>query len=178
MSAFVLWLLFQAPRINTTGGFWQGRYWLPLLVGVPLVATAAIPKLRRRGPRRWQRVVTGASILIGGSVLIGAQVSSFLTALRRYQVGLGAPPGARVQWTPPGGDPLLIGLFVGGEIVLLAFVLWNWRLPVDLPEPDRHTATPDDVPHLTTVATVAELRTLLSDPSATVGTGSSLTRSP
>lgn len=127
LGVFAVRFIFETPRIDIVGAYWQGRYWLPLLVGIPLVAMADVPRMRH-SRSMWmerRRVISGAGIVVGGGILIAAQVSAFLTALRRYQVGLNAPSGARVQWTPPGGDSLLITTLVCGELVLLGFVLWN-----------------------------------------------------
>ncbi len=80
LAAFILAmpLVFESPQINTVGAYWQGRYWLPVVIGFPLVASRFEGRAARhqtRGARvRW----TGASVaLVLGTVLIVAQIASF-----------------------------------------------------------------------------------------------------
>ena len=48
LAIVVMPILFEAPKLNTVGTDRPtGRYWLPLAVGLPLVASAVIPLLRR-----------------------------------------------------------------------------------------------------------------------------------
>ena len=60
-------VLFEAPKLNASGTYWQGRYWLPLIVGVPLLASTAlgrIPALHsRRSPAAVIAVLTAGLIL-------------------------------------------------------------------------------------------------------------------
>lgn len=119
-------LLFEAPEINTAGTYWQGRYWLPITVGLPLVASAMHRTRRRsrrhavsRSPWRVSAVIAGT-----GLVLAVAQVAAFLTALHRYQTGLGAKPGTPVSWIPPGGTVQVVALLVVGQVLLVTFAVW------------------------------------------------------
>jgi hypothetical protein len=120
-------LAFETPRIDAVNAYWQGRYWLPLLLGIPLVASAAARRPRTQGPAPGTRRAFVTSVFLIGSCLIWAQVSSFLTALRRYQTGLGAPAAAEVRWLPPGGDLFVTVLFISGQVLLLALVLSRWN---------------------------------------------------
>ncbi len=126
LAAFILAmpLVFESPQINTVGPFWQGRYWLPVVVGFPLVASSfegRADRHRLRGARvRW----TGASVALAlGTVLIVAQIASFEQALRRYQTGLGADAGALNRWLPPGGHLPVVIVFALGAITTLALVV-------------------------------------------------------
>ena len=119
-------LLFESPRIDKLGPFWQGRYWLPLAVGLPLLASA----LPLRTPHR--RALPRVAPFIGllglttvGAVLCWAQTVSFMTALHRYQTGVGAVPGTPVHWTPPGGTVLVVTMFLSSQVLLLGFICWN-----------------------------------------------------
>lgn len=121
-------VIFEAPKINAIGLYWQGRYWLPTIVGIPLVAST----LRRDRPLRPERSSLSSSIrLIGlpslGALLIVGQVVAFLTALHRYQTGLGAAPGTPLRWSPPGGASDVLGLLIAGQVLLLGFVVFRTR---------------------------------------------------
>jgi hypothetical protein len=112
-------LVVEAPRLNALGPFWQGRYWLPIVMGVPLVA-ASLGHSRAHG--RVRRPVVGAiATLAAGSVLAVGQIAAFLTALHRYETGLGARPGTPLRWVPPGGTVLVVTLMVTGTALLVAF---------------------------------------------------------
>lgn len=96
----------------------QGRDFLPLTVGVPLVAAA----LAARSPlvaRYRTRCVATVAVLVGGG-----QVAAFAEALRRNAVGLGGPINyLNGPWRPPGGALLLTVLDVL-EWIAVAVVLW------------------------------------------------------
>jgi hypothetical protein len=106
--------------INTIGAGWQGRYWLPLLVGIPLVAAS---QLSAREHANRQSDQTGSiGVIALGLVLAIAQVWAFVFALQRYEYGLGARPGTIAGWAPPGGAPLVTGMFVLGMVLFLGFI--------------------------------------------------------
>jgi Predicted membrane protein (DUF2142) len=104
----------QAHRL---GIIWQGRYTLPLAVGLPLVAAASLRPLG--GPTRWHpAVVAGAAV--AASALALATMAAYLQALRRYAVGADGPVDfLHGRWHPPLG---LTALALGG-CVLIA-LLW------------------------------------------------------
>jgi len=100
------------PRL---GFWWQGRYTLPLAVGLPVVATAA---LQTPGP--WLR----RTCWVLGPLLALAQVAAFVKTLSRYTVGLGHGLGLRsVSWHPPLPPLVLIGLFVPLSLAWAAWLL-------------------------------------------------------
>ncbi len=118
-------LVFQAPKVDTVGIYWQGRYTLPLAVGLPLVASTLQARRGTHGsPSRPGLPITVAGILVVGAAIIAAQVVSFLAALRRYQVGVGAAPGSPVRWQPPGGTALVTALLVAGLALGLGLFVW------------------------------------------------------
>jgi hypothetical protein len=121
-------VVFESPQINTVGAYWEGRYWLPLLVGLPLVASSIRPRdignSSRSTPDRWLRLAGFVSV---GALLSVCQFAAFLTALRRYETGLWAKPGTIVKWTPPGGTTLVICMFVAGQILLVGFLAWEYN---------------------------------------------------
>ena len=75
-------VVFESPQINTVGTYWQGRYWLPLMIGLPLVASSVLPRTIFGAmpwgthSRSWR--VAGFAGL--GVLLVAAQVGAFLTA--------------------------------------------------------------------------------------------------
>jgi Predicted membrane protein (DUF2142) len=117
-------VLFESPEINTVGLYWQGRYWLPLVVGLPLVGSCFRP---HKIDRLSCTTGAGRSLRLTGLVIVGgllavAQLGAFLRALHRYETGIGPGAGATVRWVPPGGSRLVIALFIAGQILLLCFV--------------------------------------------------------
>lgn len=116
-------VIFESPRIDAVGLYWQGRYWLPLAVGLPLVASSVVPWMAHQ---RSQSAVPSSLKLVGlvsVLVLLGvAQIATFLSALHRYETGLGAKAGSPVKWAPPGGTVLVVTLFVVGQALLVGFL--------------------------------------------------------
>jgi hypothetical protein len=99
LAVLVMPVLFEVPKLNAVGAYWTGRYWLPLAVGVPLVASTAV-MIRRR------------LVLALAVALTAAQIGALVTALHAY--------GA---WAPPGDDGLVIALFVVGWLLVVGFLL-------------------------------------------------------
>jgi hypothetical protein len=122
-------LVLESPQINTVGLFWQGRYWLPVLVGFPLVASS----FHGASARRMQPVVRwgGVGAIVVGAGLAAAQIASFRLNLRRYESGLGPHAPATARWAPPGGEAATV-VFVAGVAVTLALVLVAMLRRVDV----------------------------------------------
>lgn len=103
-------------RARTLGLVSQGRYVLPLAVGIPLLAGATISW---RGPR----AQLGAQVLVG--VLAIGQIQSFTHALQRYSTGIPEQlPLRHGTWSPPFGAPLLTAAVIAA---LIAPQIWYWR---------------------------------------------------
>ena len=98
----------------TTDGFnfpyigfpWQGRYSLPLAVGIVVIAFGVIPSTARRV--RWGGVFAGSTLLIG-------QVGAFVAIGRR--LAMGRPSGANIfdylsdpLWSPPISNAVLLAV--------------------------------------------------------------------
>lgn len=99
----------QAHRIGLVG---QGRYYLPIAAGAPLLAACALADARPAWDSWARRWAIGAPIAV--SVLWWvAQVAAFAQTLHRYAVGYSAPIGLLDRgWHPPGiPDLALAGLF-------------------------------------------------------------------
>jgi len=114
------------------GLVWQGRYTMPIAVGVPLIAAYALTQLPE--PADDARVRTPADMLITRlcatvvAVLAIAHVTAFLSALRRYTVGAGLTHKLDLfsgPWQPPltaAGVSVLFGL------AILGYGWWLLRL--------------------------------------------------
>lgn len=102
--------VFELLQGNTTGRYWQGRYSLPLLVGIPIVLAAAS---RSREVTR----------LAGGTALMLLNVALW-SAARRWAVGIDGPL-APWRWdTPHTPFPTLLVLVAHAVVsVGLAVVL-------------------------------------------------------
>lgn len=124
LAIIALPVIFESPTIDVHGIWWQGRYWLPLLVGVPLVAVSQIRT--RKEVRRWtEDLKSVVAVVVLGIILTAAQVWTFIVVLHRYEYGLGAGPGTVGRWTPPGGAAFVTGLFIFGMILFLGFIAFN-----------------------------------------------------
>ena len=116
IGAIVLQTLGEFRTVRELGFMWQGRYSLPLLVGVPLVAALAIS---RANPAL---TVSRLSKWIGGLLLWAMLCLSYFQTERRYMVG--ASGSLRIweygAWSPP--IPvmvLLVGFAVGAGVWIL-----------------------------------------------------------
>jgi hypothetical protein len=110
-TAFLTWFLpvfLEARSAGTAGYFWQGRYTLPLAVGVPILAAFAF------AGRRWSSRVATRVAWIAGIALGASQVLAFIQALHRYTVGTRHKFDffASTPWEPPLPALLLTVVFV------------------------------------------------------------------
>jgi hypothetical protein len=112
---FVMPFLLELPTINQVGPSWQGRYWLPVLIGGPILAVGGWRRLTARAPAP---LVALAVAAVGG-ILVAAQIDAFLFALHRYRTGLAGGTPSLPSWSPPGGSGLLLGLLVAGQVLLV-----------------------------------------------------------
>jgi uncharacterized membrane protein len=91
VGVLVVPVVLEARSISEGGYFWQGRYTLPLAVGLPLLA-AASSRSRARQP--------GLVLLI--AVLAVCHLVSYVVTLGRYTVGTGQGLGlVGGDWAPP-----------------------------------------------------------------------------
>ena len=119
-------LALESPTINTVNVWWQGRLWLPVAVGFPLVASTFQWRSRRQhGQHRTDGQWVALALVLGvGLVLLAAQIASFIHALTRYEVGLGVRAGSPTVWLPPGGHYPVVVAFVVGAVVTLTLVVF------------------------------------------------------
>jgi Predicted membrane protein (DUF2142) len=101
------------------GPAWQGRYGLPLAVGVPIVAAFAIASSERGRQIAEPRVFVGAGVM-----LVVAHILAFAQNFRRYTVGYNGEIQywRHAEWSPPLLSPLLVT--IAYALLVTAFVAW------------------------------------------------------
>ncbi len=108
-ATIALPVIIQYPSAAAQGLPWQGRYALPIAVGIPLLSVVAIDRGRALVRSLTPRVAVASATLTGA-----ATVAAFAWTLRRYTTG--ATGGLRItsgSWQPPGGSVLLIATMIG-----------------------------------------------------------------
>jgi predicted membrane protein DUF2142 len=110
----------EVPNVRAAGYFWQGRYTLPLAVGVPVLAGIAAAATRFGGSLRVGRFLT-----IVGSALVVGQILAFMQALRRYTVGVhgGVLFWRHASWSPPVPTVVIVIVFALGYSAFVAWLL-------------------------------------------------------
>jgi len=109
----------QIPQAMQLGLPWQGRYMLPVAVGIPILAGFVCLSRLEMVPQFFAVRVAWV-VAVGMSVL---QLVAFVTNLRRYVAGDAAPYFQPVAdpWQPPLAPWLLVVLYVvalSGYLVL------------------------------------------------------------
>jgi lysylphosphatidylglycerol synthetase-like protein (DUF2156 family) len=136
----------QYVGANSTGFITQGRYVLPLLVGVVLIA---VDVLERRALTAGQaRSLTRLCV----AVLLPIQLLALLVTMMRYQQGIPTYPSVsqlnpgKGSWHPVLGSWLPVFVEVAGLIVVAVLVLRAARPAdrVDAPNPPETPARPAD----------------------------------
>jgi Predicted membrane protein (DUF2142) len=120
IATIVVPIVLEVPAYRDVGAvFWQGRYTLPLAVGVPILAAMSIATTERGRRLAEPRV----SWVIGGIVVLGSTLA-FAQNLRRYAVGYNGDVWywLHPQWSPPISSLLLT---VGYVIAMVVFVAWT-----------------------------------------------------
>ncbi len=144
VATVALPVFFETLEASTTGFFWQGRYTMPLAVGVPLLLALSVAVDRADGaPTRdvgaWLR--RGNIVGVIAVLVAVGHVAAFWQALRRNAVGYEGSLGFVVDptWAPPVPAWLLV---LGNAVVVVAFVAWV----VDARPGSTGTAQPEPTP--------------------------------
>lgn len=125
MAALVVFfpVLFEGATGGSYGVGWQGRYTLPLAVGVPLLAAEVLG--RRMQSTSLLDVPRTLTTTVGGTLAV-AYLCEVWWAWRRYAEGLGSASTFvpwHAHWSPVITWPLMLGLAVIGCAGLLALLI-------------------------------------------------------
>ena len=124
LAVVAAWIL-EMARGNTTGTYWQGRYSLPLLMGVPMLV--GLPLV---SARRWlaggERMV--ATTVVGVAALVAVVV--FVVAVRRWGVGTAGSWNLN-DWDTYGAPipTTLLVVLHGAAVVVLGWALTTGSTP-------------------------------------------------
>jgi hypothetical protein len=134
LAMSVLAPLLELPSVRTTGLIWQGRYTLPLAVGVPILATYALLAAGEEVAAVLRRL---ALLLVAG--IGGALVASFYWAGRRNAVGLDGVfvYFGREEWHTPLPAWLLMVTFTAGVGALVTLFWRSTAVAEAAPGPER-----------------------------------------
>ena len=111
-------VLVEYARARSVGFIWDGRYTIPLAIGIPLVAAVLIDHSTAMTSMRSRlTAVLGVGITLGSFL-------AFAEALRRYTVGVTGPLDYfHGPWSPPWGALTLTLGYLAGSALFTAF-LW------------------------------------------------------
>jgi hypothetical protein len=112
-------ILLEAWQYHDYGLYWQGRYTLPIAVGVPLLAVFALQSDAARP------LNCGWFVPTVGGMLVAAQVPAFYQALRRWSVGADGPVlfWLHPDWTSIVPQFLLIIVYAVAYVALIVWLL-------------------------------------------------------
>jgi hypothetical protein len=112
-------VVIESAAYRDAGGVsWQGRYTLPVAVGIPILAAVALATTERG-----RQLATPKLLVSIGALVSVAHIMAFAQNVRRYTVGYDGPLQfwKDAQWSPP--LPSLF-LTVAYAIVVIGFVGW------------------------------------------------------
>jgi hypothetical protein len=120
VTSVVLPALLQAPSARTDGVAWQGRYGLPVLVGVPVLAVVVARRWFPRHAEPTRRLVAGSAVVVAGALALAQ-----LDTLQRYVVGDSGPVLflGEAGWAPEVGTPLAVAGVVAASAAFVAVAL-------------------------------------------------------
>jgi len=128
--------------VHSHGFTSQGRYFLPLFVGMPIVAAALLGKAHRERHFHLPQAIGTSLIQLSLGAVGAAQMVAFGTALRRYLVGVDGPILPTVhfkgEWHPP-----LPGVWLD-ILALIGSALLYWFIGRPFAREDRSFPPPFD----------------------------------
>ena len=118
LAAIVVPVVIESLEFGSASYSWQGRYTLPIAVGIPILAAVTIGSTERG-----REIVTGRVVLTIGVLLAVAHFFAFAQNLRRYTVGYSGEIQfwRHPQWSPPISSLVLTTVYA---IVVAAFLVW------------------------------------------------------
>jgi len=133
-------VLIHASQAKYIGIVWQGRYFLPASLGLPILSAFVVARRFDAGQAR--RFAWRAVVLLGGA-WFAYQTIAFGLNLHRYQNGAAhgwlIPPGN--QWHAPLPTPLLYMLLLAGLVGIVTLCL-RQTVRAPLPEVDDSDIEP------------------------------------
>lgn len=122
----------EASQARRLGFVWQGRYTLPLAVGIPVLATLSlpVPLAEDSWASSSARRATARIAVAVAAVVFVAQGAMFLSALRRYTVGShGSLDPFTGSWSPPLGAAGVTALFFVALALYATLIVVRARTP-------------------------------------------------
>lgn len=137
-ATFVLPVVIHASQARYLGIIWQGRYILPVAIGLPVVAGFVLLRRAQGLPPALTAPAQAVGVAIAtvvGALLALTQLAAFATNLHRYVNGadrgwLTLEPDA---WLPPVSLPGAIALGLLASALFGAVIAWTARLPASSP---------------------------------------------
>ncbi len=114
----------QIPSAAHSGIIWQGRYSLPVAVGVPMVAAVALTAVGRPYDELARRIARWLAV----PAVAVAHVAAFLWAMRRYGVGLfGQLITRSPDWSSPLGYLTAVVIYAVPVAAVTVVAWWSLR---------------------------------------------------
>ncbi len=126
LATVIVPVVIEVSQARRLGFVWQGRYTLPLAVGIPVLAalslSSSLDAAFTRSVHSFHRATALVAVAVGAVVFV-AQGAMFIEALRRYTFGLRGPliPFGG-SWAPPLGAPALTAIFFVALLVYAALI--------------------------------------------------------
>jgi hypothetical protein len=136
-------LAFELLRVNNSGWFSQGRYFLPAAVGLPILGAYALGR-SGLGPAQFRSLTRTLAVL-----LVPIHLAVLAYTMTRWQSGLTSLNPLVGSWLPPLGPELPLAVGALGVVVLLATYWRASRVPDASPDThgDARTVTADGPAH-------------------------------
>jgi len=120
LAVVVMPVALQVPTAADTGLIWQGRYTLPIAVGVPMVAAIALTSVAGPFDELARRIVRWMAV----PAVAMAHVAAFWWAMRRYAVGVDGRLLTRSpEWSSPLGYLTAVAVYAVA-VAVVACVAW------------------------------------------------------
>jgi hypothetical protein len=118
LAAIVVPVVIESLEYGSAPLSWQGRYTLPIAVGIPILAAVTLASTERGREIMTDRIVLTIGVLLGL-----AHFFAFAQNLRRYTVGYSGELlfWRHPQWSPPISSLVLTIVYA---VVVGAFVVW------------------------------------------------------
>jgi hypothetical protein len=146
LATIVVPVVIESMEYREAPYSWQGRYTLPIALGIPILSAVALASTERG-----RRLMTGRLLLMIGILLGVAHFFAFAQNLRRYTVGYNGEIQfwRHAHWSPPLSPLLLVILYA---IAVGMFIAW---LLVLVPQPSDAPSVQESPPRQGVVRTAS-----------------------